>query len=370
MRRNLVVYVFVALCLACIGSSGPLLYAQKCQRFVKYSGRAWNLSAKNLGPLEFSLGTEAKPIQAASDIVQIFDIYQHFTCQTLRTMTKGTPEYNAMANKQWEATKGLTELMVVLAAYGKDPDATKTDLAKLLTTYYAEARDLQQSTQSRDIKEVNLDKSIKDAQPELLSLLSDVTQLNKSPNVQRTWDLVPKENVEKILAELKAAVNLFAGPLGLEPRQLRASIRMSGGDGYLYRPPGWAVVGDMQETRPSTIRVPLYYGATGVAFTSVRDQIIAIPDKGETVDFRMGDDQEEQRVRAILIDPYAMHEVLDKWVISIPIQYGMGEPKVVAVLNITSEKKVEENKLKGAYESQRGPAKRLAQGIGELIAKK
>ena len=366
---------FLVASLLAAGSIGRA--REKCKNLVSYSGTTWKISGiplpgeANLKGLDIERKREL--LQTAEKLAQIFDGVQYATCGDLNRVEpqngKGSwGDYAKIVLERSNALLHLAELQSILATLQENQGNTGEGGKKLAAWIASANGDVQKTppaTAAGKPKPSEVQSSLDKVKGDVIGVVSRMETTNPKP----TWDMLSEQTRKDIVQQLKDVISLLSLPLNIQVDDLSAGIRMSGGDGFLYRPEGLAVRGQGQLEEGLPKRIPLYYGAAGVAYAEGTDQVVVIPKDGEDVTFRMGKDDpalaSQRRARAILVTPEMIRTVTSRWVISIPIKNTKEE--TIAVLNITSNIERSKDQLNAAYERSQSALLTKAEAIAKLI---
>jgi hypothetical protein len=302
---------------------------QRCQNLVHYDRKTASLTFNGYGIGQLSAGLDAKTLQVASNLTQIFDQYQRETCDLLNR-NRNAPNHQENVQNSLEATARLATLMALLQ---KDK-ATDKDIGAVIDSL-AKGKELQQKVTDSRTKEIPLEANIAAADPEFVEYL---TSLRAPATGSCTWDLFSEEQKKDIRNKLVTAPALLAQPLNISPNKLGTFLFLPCSDGRLHVATSY--FGVDPPSRRETVKIHENYGFVGIAFATLRTQSGVIPEAGfPGPSFVMGTDtpaaQSQEAARRVLLEPEEMKKINAKWVIAVPLK-GQNR-KVYGVISFSSE---------------------------------
>jgi hypothetical protein len=364
-RPTFPLVVLVSFSVVLVGRSTAFA-AVKCQNFVKYQASGLKFAGLTF-PKDIAVGeisSDAKTLQVATEMVQIFDAQQYATCNFLRGLTPGSSKYEEEVQKSLNATRRLAELMAAIVAYKSNPAEGKKELAKLVESSTPDAQKAAESSPAK----AKLEASLREAGPEIAKTLDAL----KAPKPTRPWAAVPKEKREKILSELGKIAGMLSRPLGIDIDDLTTLIFMSGGDGRLYVPeePVLGTHGTRPMTELKATRIVVGYGFTGMAYSDGEAKIGEVPAPDVEVKFSLAKNAEAKRqrdnARMYLIEEESLQLSTTAWVMALPIKNAQGT--VIAVLSVSSREKPASGKtLEDIYYEKTGEFRTITDGIASLL---
>jgi hypothetical protein len=344
MKRSPVpflVSLFFVLSMLLLGEQTVAFAEDKCNPIVKYDKTTGNVSLSGYG-VTAGFGTKSNSLQVASDLTQIFDLYRVQTCMDLNKLKDTqSPEYQAKLSENLEATWRLAALSV-LGSKGELNDADK----KKLLESVGPGRNLY--TKLRDPKkdDIKLEKHVSAANPEFLGAVVSIQNAGDGPACLS--DFIAEQSKKPASVVLVQAVLKVAGRLALDPKSVRGYVFTLCSDNRLSAVPGLITVGDSVQSESGGVpRIPLNYGFVGIAYGTRTYQIDTVPQRGELMrSFTYGDDEAEQTLRRLLIEPTQKPKASDRWIIAVPLLFNS---QIVGVMSFSGdEPRVREN-LKDAY---------------------
>ena len=300
-----------------------------CKNAIQYNPTDKKLTFAGFG---LSIGGSIegnKSVQVATDLTQIFDMYQAQVCQLVHD-NKATPQdiQNAL-----DASARLAELMVISSKDKPSDDDLKTIIESVPKAQAVKSKLQTTQTNTTKLSTINLVADLNAANPEFVEYMARF----KASSPTCPTDSLSDQSKTNIAKSLGDAVLSLTGPLNINPDLLRTYVFMLCTDGRFHVPLGLTTVGRNQVNSQAVVTMSPGYGFVGVTYETGMEQMGIIPKSG-SVTFIMGNDpsdlSSQQDARRILIGPNDIRSSTASWVIAKPLMNGTS---VIGVLTVSSD---------------------------------